>query len=463
MRRFGKRVRSLLGLGVVIAFFWLTACSISARFAGQGSRAFVPSAVNPADVIYQAFNLPFDRVKAQLPELKQQGYTYIQVSPPQKSHPAENWWARYQPIDHTILQSPLGDERSLRSLTRAAHRQHLKIVVDVVLNHMANYADLSKTLHYPRFSAQDFHPQSCIDYHDRRSVTRGWLNCDLPDLDTSSVYVRQEAKNYLKKLLALGVDGFRFDAAKHIEPDYFKAILPVVPTPKLVYGEVIGETLAESNEYTGIFPITDFHLLRTMITAFSVGGDLRSLINPVAHQQALPGIQAIVFANNHDLKAGQLGLQFASAPDQQLANAFVLAQQTGLPFIYFEDAKDPLTQSGVAFHRRMANQPQFFRSGQEISPGADSANLLFIERGDRGLAIFNKAAEPFDVSIAHTPGLATGCYRELHHGFTVTIQQNQDGQKYITRWGNNTRSGMQIPGQDALFLVKISTRECGKR
>jgi alpha-amylase len=460
MKRFGKRARSLLSFGFILAFWLIAACSTSARSWRQVPDASIPPTVQPADVIYQAFDVPFDQVKAQLPKLKQQGYTYIQVSPPQKSHPAENWWARYQPIDHTVLQSPLGDEQSLRSLIRTAHRQRLKILVDVVLNHMANYADLPKTFNYPRFSAQDFHPQSCIDYRDRRSVTQGWLNCDLPDLNTRSDYVRQEAKNYLNKLLALGVDGFRFDATKHIEPDYFKAILLGVPAQKFVYGEVIGETLAESNEYTGIFPISDFHLLRTMIAAFSLGGDLRSLINPATQQKALPGTQAIVFANNHDLQEGQLGMQFATELDKQLANAFVLAQRAGIPFIYLDDAKVPLTQAGVAFHRQMARQPQLFRPGNEIAPGADSANLLFLERGDRGLAIFNKAAEAFDVPEAHMPGLAIGCYQELHHSFTVTIRQDKAGQKTITRWGRTQRPGMQIPARDALFLVKTKRQAC---
>ncbi|HEY9831099.1 MAG TPA: hypothetical protein V6D26_11015, partial [Stenomitos sp.] len=69
-----------------------------------------------AGVIYQAFNMRFRDIRTQLPELQKQGYTYIQVSPPQKSNPSPEWWARYQPIDHTIIDSPLGNEKELKEL-----------------------------------------------------------------------------------------------------------------------------------------------------------------------------------------------------------------------------------------------------------------------------------------------------------------------------------------------------------
>ena len=69
-----------------------------------------------AGVIYQAFNMRFRDIKAQLPELQNLGYTYIQVSPPQKSNPSPEWWARYQPIDYTIIDSPLGNEKELKEL-----------------------------------------------------------------------------------------------------------------------------------------------------------------------------------------------------------------------------------------------------------------------------------------------------------------------------------------------------------
>ncbi|MFM8604766.1 MAG: alpha-amylase family glycosyl hydrolase, partial [Cyanobium sp.] len=41
---------------------------------------------------------------------------------------------------------------------------------------------------------------------------------DLPDLDQSRPAVMERLKRHLRMLVDLGVDGFRFDAAKHIDP-----------------------------------------------------------------------------------------------------------------------------------------------------------------------------------------------------------------------------------------------------
>ncbi len=416
--------------------------------------------VNPvkADVIYQAFNMPFQEIKNQLPELKADGFTYIQVSPPERSNPSEEWWARYQPIDFTVLESPLGNENDLKELIDSAHEQDLKILVDVILNHMANYPPYSDTLDYPRFSARDFHPRSCINYSNCSEVTQGWLGfgCDLPDLNTESDYVRGELQNYLTSLLDLGVDGFRIDAIKHIDERDMEQILDVVPSDKYIYGEVVGGDCGETSTYPGIhdLDITDYNLLGNLKNAFSLGGDLRSLINPGG---VLSGTQAVTFAKTHDTICpdGDLCKSYGFDPrDQILANAYLLARQDGLPLIFRDDASDPIVQGGANFHEQILGQPQYFRNGNEIAPGADSPNLLFIERGNQGLAIINKAGESFASSSARMPGLDEGCYQELKSDLTMCVGQGNDGQKYVTQWGSSGQGGLEIDGRTALFFVK---------
>ena len=441
-------MQSILRLWIVVILAYFLTSSCHATSASQ------------TGVIYQAFNLPFREVKTSLPELEKQGFTYIQISPPQKSHPAVDWWGRYQPLDYTVIESPLGNEQELKELIDTAHKYKLKILIDVVLNHMANYGDYAKTLQYPRFSPQDFHPQTCIDYNNRYSVTHGWLNCNLPDLKTDSPYVRNQAKNYLKKLLSLGADGFRLDAAKHMEPEDFREIIKIVPSDKFVYGEVIGQNIEESKEYIGIFAVTDFHFLGTMIEAFKFGGDLRTLTNPTKLGKALPGEKAVTFVQNHDIAKNQIGYKFPTYEDTMLANAFLLARQEGFPFVYLDDAKNAITKAGVYFHHQMREQPQYFRKGNEIAQGADNPNMIFIERGNQGIVIINKAGEVFEAKSAKMPGLQVGCYQELQHNFTMKVSINNQGEKYIGSWGTSQRGGLNISPRDALFFVKTSAKEC---
>src|SRR5215510_13501293 len=125
------------------------------------------------------------------------------------------------------------------------------------------------------------------------SVRTCWLSDKLADLKTESSRVRDIIKRYLRKLVELGVDGFRFDAAKHIEPDFFADVLTEFPD-QYAFGEVIVDNSAEIPNIE-VLDFYDFPLVAAMKDAFAFGGDLRSLINAQKNHRALPGPKAITF------------------------------------------------------------------------------------------------------------------------------------------------------------------------
>jgi alpha-amylase len=422
-------------------------------------------------VIYQAFNEKFSDLYNKLPELAGIGYRYVQVSPPTKSADLEIWWARYQPIDLEKIEGPLGNEQDLRRLINRAHELGLKILVDAVLNHMADSSFNGGSLHFPQFSPWDFRdPETrpCIqNYSNRWEVTHRWL-CDLrlshylPDLKTDSTYVRETHKKYLKRLMDMGVDGFRFDAVKHIEAPYFEYITRSIPADKFYYGEVIGENLAESHEYTPYMRVTDFHLLRVMLGAFSSGGDVRHLIHPESYGAALPGNSAVVFAKNHDTVMHSGFFNFGDNQDAILASAFLLARGVGVPHIYRDDYNNKTIRAGVNFYNHMASQNTYIHTPESFcspSSACDPRNLMLIERGGVGLSIINKANEWVSVSAARVP-LQKGCYLEVTHGFKMEVSPGGDGVHWISMWGSYDRGGFEIGPRSALFLRKISSDSC---
>lgn len=428
---------------------------------------FGPShADSQAATIYQAFNEKFTSVEQKLDKLKNLGYTYVQVSPPFKSADTDIWWGRYQPIDLFKIESPLGDEGDLRSLIEAAHDKGLKILVDVVLNHVADPSYNGGSLNYPQFSRDDFHDpdgRRCINnFRDRHQVTQWWL-CDphlnhhLPDLKTQSSHVRQVHKDMIKWLLDMGVDGFRFDAVKHIEPEYFQAVMPSIPSGVFFYGEVIGETLEESRLYTPSLKVTDFHLLRVMLSSFSFNGDLRNLTDPESYGGALPGHQAVVFARNHDTVMHSGFFNFGDYQDALLATAWVVARGVGTPSVYRDDYDKGPVPAAVRFHNLMRGKGAYVRNvGEVCSQGCDPRTLLVMEREDDGVMILNTANFWVDVAAAKMPGLSPGCYRDLANGFTMEVSVGGNGQKWISRWGSPSRGGFQIGPRSALFLVQCS-------
>lgn len=435
---------------------------------------YTPSA--KADAIYHAFDECFANIKAELPKIQASGYNYIQVSPPNKTASRDDnactsdkyWYIQYQPLDYA-LEGNLGTEQELKDLINAAHEKGIKMIADVVLNHLANYKNVAGhdtkpfPAAYPIFQEWEyFHYKECIkDYNNSSEVENNWLCSQddpdgLPDLKTGLPYVQEQQQNYLKKLLDFGFDGLRFDAAKHISRQDMQKILAVIPSDKLYYGEVIGKDYGESMSYIPVFPkVTDFQLVNTLKAAFGFGGDLRSLVNPSDTQRALPGKDAVTFARNHDTWApGQFDNWKFDDGDLPLATAYVLAINEGTPLILNFDAFNPTVVAATQFHKKMDAQPQYYRNGNEIAANADNPNLLFIERGNKGLAIINKAGETFDFKAAKIPGLEVGCYDELQYNFKMCVAKGDDGQKYITEWGSKNRGGIEIGPRTALFFVK---------
>ncbi|NEO54877.1 MAG: alpha-amylase [Okeania sp. SIO3B5] len=435
-----------------------------------------------ADVIYHAFDECFANIQAKLPEIKEAGYTHIQISPPYKTPPRQDnpcasvkeWSNHYQPFDY-VVDGNLGNEKGLKNLIDAAHDSGIKIIVDVIFNHMANYDRYYKAKDkdvqfpagaYPIFNDKKyFHEKHCIedeDYKDPYKVENYWLctHSDpegLPDLKTELPYVQEQARKYLQKLLVLGADGFRFDTVKHVPVEDWKEIVKDLKSKDtFYYGEVIGDNYDQSMKYVPVFPkVTDFQLVNTLKSAFGYGGDLRSLVNPADTQRALPGDDAVTFSRNHDTWAsGQFDYLKFDKNDLVLATAYVLGRKEGTPLILTFDAFEPTVVAGTKFHEQMMGESQYYRNGNEIAVAADNPNLLFIERGDKGLTIINKAAETFDVTAAKMPGLGVGCYSELQYDFEMCVDYGGDGQKYINKWGSPNRGGINIGPRTALFFVK---------
>lgn len=237
----------------------------------------VLAADQPA-AIFHAFDQNYAEVEKIVCTIGSQGYTHVQIAPAQKSNPSPKWWARYQPLDFSVIEGR-GTEQDLKRLIDKAHSCQVKVIADVVFNHMSDLPQYAATLSYPQFGPEDFHPPCSINYNDGNTVSE--VNCrlgNLPDLDQGRKKVRDVEQAHLSKLLALGVDGFRFDAAKHMAPEIVKGYIDYVDRESRGaawnYLEVIEDHDTSAERYNWIAAVTDFVLYNSMKTAFSFGGDL---------------------------------------------------------------------------------------------------------------------------------------------------------------------------------------------
>lgn len=185
-------------------------------------------------VILHAWNWSMEAIKDALPDIAEAGYTTVQTSPmqPQKDYsPNQNWrsqwWKLYQPLGFSVAQknNSIGTKDQLRDLCSEAEKYGIKIIVDVVSNHLAGGGTESfnsAVLEYePEIYDQNLlHKGNGYASDDNiKSLLKGNIG-DYPDLQTENKIVQNSVLDLLKEYVDCGVDGFRFDAAKHIETSH---------------------------------------------------------------------------------------------------------------------------------------------------------------------------------------------------------------------------------------------------
>ncbi|MFC4552446.1 MULTISPECIES: alpha-amylase domain-containing protein [Halorussus] len=306
---------------------------LSAVGVGAGLREFSGKASAAGEPIhFQYFHETWPTITGNLSTVADRGYDAVWIQAPQKSDLTwEDQSGRndpplgYQPVDFTTFDSEFGTEADLQALIDEAHNQGLEVYVDCVMNHMATGYDYD----FPRFSYSDFHHDvgSIDDWSDDHQVEHGEL-LGLPDLaqyeSSTSDYVRGELMNYMEKIASFGADGYRYDAAKHVEEKYWRD--HANPKADELGMARIGEVYSGSVDYVQGYVDTgmdafDYPLYWVLHDAFS-GGDLSQLKG--AGLVAQDPWHAHPFVQNHD----------EGAPDQyHLAHAFVLTVE-GTPMIY---------------------------------------------------------------------------------------------------------------------------------
>ncbi len=314
------------------------------------------------------------------------GFKGVQVSPPSEHALITNaagsgvnfpWWQRYQTVSYKLDQSRSGTRGEFVDMVQRCRAAGVDIYADVVINHMtAGSGTGSAGSAYTKYSYPavpygnaDFNaPCSIGSYSDALQV---WF-CELvglADLKTGDDAVRTKIAEYLIALHALGVAGFRIDAAKHIPPydidqilkkvnDAAAAASPARPKP-YVYLEVINNTgeAVTASQYFGVgyssggaSDITEFQFGYRVTDAF-LGRNGASLNSALLNLPAslMPSDKAMVFVDNHDNQRGD-NLNYASTlsaqPVYELAQIYALAQPHGVVSLMSSYGFDRSTQAG---------------------------------------------------------------------------------------------------------------------
>mmetsp|Transcript_108279 Transcript_108279/g.215062 ORF Transcript_108279/g.215062 Transcript_108279/m.215062 type:complete len:695 (-) Transcript_108279:497-2581(-) len=277
------------------------------------------------------------------------GFTAVQVSPPTDhiNHPA--WWARYQPVTFN-LHSRSGDEAAFVNMVHRCKKAGVGIYVDAVLNHIASGSGVSIAgSHYgnrstPIWKPEDFHHMpgntqaNCgiHNYKNRRNVQF----CDMlgmPDLCTGCPGVRSKMVAYLRRLMDLGVAGFRVDAAKHIDSGELKRLLAEATQGHNTfwYQEIYngnGEAITV-DMYVGNGALEYFDYSKSLAPHIRYEGKLGLMHDFGQSWGLLSPDHSVVFLDNHDTQRAEAMLTYRSSRLYEFASIFMLAHPYGYPKI----------------------------------------------------------------------------------------------------------------------------------
>lgn len=317
-----------------------------------------------------AWNWSMSEVEAHLEEIAIAGFSTVQISPmqPQKDFFGiatwgSAWWKLYQPLAFSIATEnhSLGTKNDLVSLTQAADAYGIKIIVDVVANHLAggdNTTLNSSVLAYePQIYNQGLIRQDNGSAADTSvfTVTRGSLG-EFPDLMTESSVVQERVLSLLKEYVDAGVDGFRFDAAKHIETpndgslasNFWPYVIDGVKTYAegkginnlYFYGEILN-TVGPNRSFTD-------YTTYMSVTASNLSDAVRQAIiskngNTLVSASYLSGVSAsetVLWAESHDTYASDTN-STKSTPDSYITKTYVVhASRKDATSLYFARPQD---------------------------------------------------------------------------------------------------------------------------
>lgn len=319
-------------------------------------------------------------------------YTAVQVSPPNEHRVllGRPWYERYQPMSYR-LTSRSGSRAELTDMIQRCHNAGVRVYADAVINHMASCRPQCDQAQ-PQFGNQGsagtaYTPgvltfNGLFDPEDQGRVP-GALNayalthfhqtctdvsnCELErlaDLATGRADVQSTIANYLASLVALGMDGLRIDAARHIPSPELHAILekmaaamniriedtsinPSGAKSILVYQEFIGDPSDKAAAYAN-GKVTEVEFGEAESRAFlNWDGINISKAHQVIEDWGMQdSSRVVIFIDNHDKQRGHGGggkvwahkggdgKNYGIRKDLQaysLANVFMLAYPYGYP------------------------------------------------------------------------------------------------------------------------------------
>ncbi|RMH57017.1 MAG: hypothetical protein D6679_07780 [Candidatus Hydrogenedentota bacterium] len=407
----------------------------------------------------------------------------------------------YWPVSPTEVDPRFGTLEELRSLVETAHRHGIRVIADLVLNHVHKEHPWWKK-HRDWFGRLEL-PDGTRNLRrfDEYPFTT-WFEPFLPSFDFGNPNaVAALLRNTRYWLEETDLDGFRLDAVKHIPREFWNRfreyLRATVERPRGRRLFLIGETFLDRagiasyvgpNRLDGQF---DFPLYDALVSTFAMRKTgFNHLEKALEESERVYGKESTMapLLGNHD-KARFMAYADGDLPDPtesdeeevgwkrpprvdhdtaygRLKQAFVfLMSIDGAPTIYYGDeigmtgAGDPDNRRDMRFgsavkpeeegvketvasvaRARRKHPALRYGSRRPIMVTKDFYAFVRAWFEDRALAAFNRTEKPETISVENVPELPNGVYRDAVSGRVVELKE---GGRFV-----------EVPAGSAVLLVR---------
>ncbi|UOR04733.1 glycoside hydrolase family 13 protein [Hymenobacter aerilatus] len=293
--------------------------------------------------------------------LKSLGVTAIWPTPVVENDMPKASYHGYAMTDYYQVDPRYGTNEEYVQFVRNAHKNGLKVIHDVVLNHVGshNYLFLDQPAkdwfnRWPSFTRSNYNSQALNDpYGSKRDLdlyNRGWFDTTMPDVNQSNPLVATYIiQNFLWWLEYTGLDSYRIDTYPYSDPQFLmawnKALLDEYPQLGM-FGEAwVGSTAQQAFFAQNIFePVDGFKSNLPGVLDFQSQGAIWDALkekgNVTKLYDALQGdwmyqdaTRNVVFMDNHDMSR-VYSVIGESLPRLKMGFAWLLTTR-GIPQLYY--------------------------------------------------------------------------------------------------------------------------------
>lgn len=261
--------------------------------------------------------------------------------------------------DHYGVEEHQGTMDDAKELVTKAHDRDMKVVMDVVLNHVGPGHPWTKD----PSKADWFHHNGGIqNWNDSWQLENGDV-CGLPDLNQSNPETyKYLLDNTLWWIKETGVDGIRLDAVKHVDHQFWQKFSADIKAKMgddfMILGEVLhgDPNVQASYQKDGLSSLFDMPLYYTMKETFAQDGSARKLGDRLAEDCKYEDpYKMVTLLDNHDFERFMSDTQGRRGDDKLMLGLDFIMTCRGIPSVYYgtevgmDGANDPYNRGDMKF------------------------------------------------------------------------------------------------------------------